>query len=590
MAEGYIDIGQIISAIDTVNSNLSTVNDNVNNVNRNVVAVDNRLTAVYQELSSRIEEVQQHLQKMEDDQRKAAALQRAITEIIRVRQELEQRFGTHQQVREYMLGILQATDLGLITKSTISKCTEQLMISAPEYWLAPALIALAAWISDDRALAERAVKEAIKRDAGKTYLLFALITRRVNAGRISNGEEGTDTCFLWLDRYFALQNPFKMRTSIVAYVDAYSNGVFGKDRDHICQDHINQWMKELMDGNPNFAEEQKSFWKRYFDIHSNELRDVDYQSLKMVCREYREIERYVSRIDASERTEADENGSVGIKQDIINIENQPSDMAALVAAIDDQLMRLVTNYEEKSESERQNKQMGESELREEERFLTLVKEYKGDEDEANRVMEEARRRNADLPVDFAQRLSHSVIDNSASPSAKKTALNLLRPYIVDAFGEFITEYKDSYPENIHLAIEEPAKVVAGKSFTWCGETKNGENKEELVASLQKQYETERTSTLNRITDDAALAMKKSSTIAFCFSIFIFPIIIGALRLKKYKTMIKSNEADRRAVNSYFDKTKAQSAQLLESALAGRNKANKVVEDFQAKEGGEVLSF
>ena len=55
-------------------------------------------------------------------------------------------------------------------------------------------------------------------------------------------------------------------------------------------------------------------------------------------------------------------------------------------------------------------------------------------------------------------------------------------------------------------------------------------------------------------------------------------------------MIKSNEADRRAVNSYFDKTKAQSAQLLESALAGRNKANKVVEDFQAKEGGEVLSF
>lgn len=291
MADGYIDLSPIISAINTVNSNLSTVNDNVNSVNRNVVAVDNRLTAVYQELSSRIEEVQQHLQKMEDDQRKAAALQRAITEIIRVRQELEQKFGTHQQVREYMLGILQATDLGLITKSTISKCTEQLMISAPKYWLAPALIALAAWISDDRALAERAVKEAIKRDAEKTYLLFALITRRVNAGRISNGEEGTDTCFLWLDHYFALQNPFKMRTSIVAYVDAYANGVFGKDRDHICQDHINQWMKELMDGNPNFAEEQKSFWKKYFDIHSNELRDADYQSLKVVCREYREIER-----------------------------------------------------------------------------------------------------------------------------------------------------------------------------------------------------------------------------------------------------------------------------------------------------------
>lgn len=578
MAEGYIDIGPIINEINRVNSNLSKVNDNVINVSHNVVAIDNRLTAVYEELSNRIVEVQKHLKKMEDDQRKAAALQRAITKIIRVRQELEQKFGTHQQVRDYMLGILQATDLGLITKSTISKCTEQLMISAPKYWLAPALIALAAWISDDKALAERAVKEAVKRCAEKTYLLFALITRRVNSGRISNGEEGTDTCFLWLDHYFAMQNPFNMRTSIVAYVDAYANGVFGKDRDHICQDHINQWMKELVEGNPNFAEEQKTFWKDYFVGHSDGLRDADFQSLKKVCREYSEIEHYVSRIDASERT--DENRRAGIKQDIINIENQPSDMAALIAAIDDQLMRLVTNYEDGEECK----------LREEEKFLARVEELQGDEDAANREREEARRRNADLPVDFAQRLSHSVIDNSASPSEKKTALNLLRPYIVEAFGEFITEYKDSYPENIHLAIEEPAKVVAGKSFIWCGETKNGENKEELVASLQKQYETERTSTLNRITDDAALAMKKSSTIALCFSIFIIPLIIGIRRWGKYKAMIKSNEADRRAVNSYFDKTKAQSAQLLESALAGRNKANKVVEDFQAKEGGEVLSF
>ena len=86
--------------------------------------------------------------EMQRQQKLQAALQRAITEVIRVRQELEQRFGTHKLVRDNMLGILQATDLGLITKTTISKCTEELMISAPKYWLAPALVALAAWISD----------------------------------------------------------------------------------------------------------------------------------------------------------------------------------------------------------------------------------------------------------------------------------------------------------------------------------------------------------------------------------------------------------------------------------------------------------
>ena len=150
MDGAYIDLGPVIRAVETVNRNLGIVERNLNSnitvVNNNVAIVNDNLNKPAKDLLNLKAEVE-HMRK---EQRLAAALQRALTEVIRVRQELEQNFGAHKTVREHMLGILQAVDLALISESTISKCTEELMISAPNYWLAPCLIALAAWISNNQ--------------------------------------------------------------------------------------------------------------------------------------------------------------------------------------------------------------------------------------------------------------------------------------------------------------------------------------------------------------------------------------------------------------------------------------------------------
>ena len=72
-----------------------------------------------------------------------------------------------------MVGILQATDAALVRKVTISNVSEELMISTPDYWLAPVLVALAAWINNGlRDLAERAIRGAVKRDNEHTSLLL----------------------------------------------------------------------------------------------------------------------------------------------------------------------------------------------------------------------------------------------------------------------------------------------------------------------------------------------------------------------------------------------------------------------------------
>ena len=247
-----------------------------------------RVQGQVQQAQDDIIRLQRELADFRKQQEFAAALQRAITEIIRVRQELEEKFGVHKTVRDNMIGILQANDLSIVGKETITRCTEELMLAAPNYWLAPSLIALAAWIGDNKALADRAIKESMQRDREKTSLLFALICRRNGRMKAS---------FKWLKVYFDQQNPSKMRKSIIAFIDAYSNGVFGYDKQHLCDKTIDKWMGRLKADNPQFDAEQKAYWSNYYlsMTSGNPSLGADYELLKKVSPQAKAMDEYLTK-------------------------------------------------------------------------------------------------------------------------------------------------------------------------------------------------------------------------------------------------------------------------------------------------------
>ena len=109
-----------------------------------------------------------------------ANLQRAETKIGVLQDKLEHEFGHHKVVRRTATGLLQAFDVGLVSEESVRSVSEELMIQTPRYWLAPALVALAAWSADEKSLCERAVAEAYRRSPTKTALLFTLVLRRQN--------------------------------------------------------------------------------------------------------------------------------------------------------------------------------------------------------------------------------------------------------------------------------------------------------------------------------------------------------------------------------------------------------------------------
>ena len=279
-----INLAPLERRLDKVAAATDRIERELTQTNSSLTQVTSELNELTQELNG----LKASFERFMEDSKRATTLQKAATELIRVRQELEQNFGSYKVVRETMLGVLQATDLALVKKTTISFVTEELMLSTPDYWLAPCLVAVAAWIGNDRDLADRAIREAVKRDEEKTALTMALICRRNNR---------TDTCFEWLAIYFAKQSAENFTESNFTYLNAYLNGVFGPDNKHMCEDYVAKWMREIQGHGEAFVKEQTELWRDYCEGFTVDL-EGQFPQMSSGVREYADIAAYVSRINS----------------------------------------------------------------------------------------------------------------------------------------------------------------------------------------------------------------------------------------------------------------------------------------------------
>ncbi len=560
MSEGYVDLSPIVR-------NINALADTVNRVGNAVVSLDNRFTSEMAIVKQDLDNLRKGFITMMEENRRAAALQRAITEIIRVRQELERDYGNYKIVRNTMLGILEATDLKLIRQTTIKTCTEELMLSTPRYWLAPVLIALSAWIANDKPLATRALKEALRRDEEKTCLVFALVCRR---------NQRTTACFEWLSRYFAKQKANDMQESIIAYINAYTNGVFGVDPNNLCEEYISHWMNELQSTNPNFEQEQVDYWKRVYATYCKDTTG-QYPVLAEVAKpEFARINEYLMRVNATPE----------IIAFFSNILNTEVDREALATAIDNELIKLVKNYDK-----------DEAPLREEEEYLNDVKTSNGNEEWAKKRQALRRAQRADRKVDFAEQLSKAILaPTNENVSAKKTAIRFMNGYIKGAFKQFIEEKAPAYPEEITI-----------NTFAWKGTTKDGSNQAELIKSYEKEINGRREKELTDLK-----AKNKKKMIAFfsvagvfavlaligmivgiaaapaMWALFAIGLLLGVIFLVlafRVKSFIKTKTAE---INGRYDNMLKAGAQKIIAAIKEYVAANAIVHGFDAVASSERL--
>lgn len=356
-----IDLSGVEKAIASLDRSISVIDQRVDNVDKNVVVVSQQVQALEQELNNFIAE-----------QKKTNNISLAEQRIVKINQNIEKKYGHYKEIRRSLRGIVEATDLNIIKKTSISTATDELFIKTPTYWLAPALVAISAWINDEEDLANRALKEAMHRNNKKTAILFALICRRANR---------LDASRRWVLQFLDTQSATKIDQESIVLIDAYANGLVGIDSKHQISQKITVWMDQLSK-QPSFEASVVARWKQALALLLPE-KQYGYSQLEKYSNNANEILASLNQAYLHQE----------VMKYFKNIYETPNDASAVKKQLDNILMHLVTDYDQEEQGLQREKELNE-----------LIVKNNGDTVKANAEMS-VKKHSYDQSKDFAQVLN-----------------------------------------------------------------------------------------------------------------------------------------------------------------------------------------
>lgn len=462
----------------TIEHNLGAIHNDLQTLDSNVGAVNSNIKVVYDEIGSLAKEFHDFVSV----QQRANRLNQAETRLVKIRQELEKKYGHYDIVRRTTTGILQADDIGIVKKDTISNATEELMISTPGYWLAPCLVALAAWINDQPELAEKAIKEGIKRNDEKTSLFFALICRRADR---------KEACLKWTQRYLANQDEENLDRKTIIVLDAFASGLFGADTEGVISRQMNEWLQHLEE-KPGFTEKQTQQWSEAINLKRKPIDTSSYTYLRKYSKTWPVLEDILEGAHLHAE----------MLEYLIGIFEQKVSTATVREQLDDILDSLVTDFDDE-----------ELPLRKEEKFEQFIVDFRGDESRARQNMN-VEQTAFETHKDFTQLLTDAAMKPEtahSSVSTQKFAFALSRDWVMNAYNDVVAQNRMKIPNEIEINVD-----------TFNDTTVDGQNENELL---------ERFSTLVSLERDAELATcVMSSFEQFCLYGGIAVGVIGLVML------------------------------------------------------------
>lgn len=553
MADQYTisaaNLNYIEKNLNSIHGDLQVIDKNVGNVNDNVKIVYDEIGTLAKEFHDFV-----HIQV------RANRLGQAETRLVKIRQELEKKFGHHDLIRRTTTGILQANDLGIVKRDTISNATEELMISTPGYWLAPCLVALAAWINDQPDLAEKAVKEAINRDDEKTSLFFALVCRRADR---------KSAALKWTQRYLANQDEENLDRKTVIILDAFASGLLGADSEGVIAKQMSQWLEHL-ETKPGFVNKQTVQWSDAINLKRRPVATDSYTYLKQYSKTWPILDDIME-------------GAM-LHAEIIayftEIFNQEASTDSIKAQLDEILNSLVTDFDDE-----------EIPFRKEEKFEQFVVDFGGDEDRARQNMQ-LEQTAFETHKDFTQLLTDAAMNpetSHANPSTQKFAIALSKEWITNAYNDVIAQNRMKIPHEIEINVD-----------TFHDKTIDGQNESELLESFKTLVKSERQAELTRtvlagfakycLYGGAAVAVIGVLMMLFDQKLLgLIAIIAGAGMVIHHFSQKKKIEEARKAIEARYEEKLSKGQQIIRATLA------EVVDfraEFQEKdaESQKVLDF
>ncbi len=521
------DLSKIANNLGAIHGDLTTINSEVGTVNDNV-------KVIYDEIGNLAKEFHDFVSAQE----KANRLGQAETRLVKIRQELDKKYGHYDIVRRTTTGILQADDLGIVKKNTISNATEELMISTPGYWLAPCLVALAAWINDQPELAEKALKEGIKRNDEKTSLFFALICRRADR---------KGACLKWTQRYLANQDEENLDRKTIIVLDAFASGLLGADTEGIISKQMSEWLGHLEE-KPGFVEQQTQQWSEAINLKKKPVDASSYTYLKKYSKTWPVLESIME----GAHLHAEMLGY------LTTIFEQEASTATVKEQLDEILDSLVTDFDDE-----------ELPLRKKEKFEQFVVDFDGDENRASQNMT-VEQSAFDTHKDFTQLLTDAAMkpeSSHSSVSTQKFAFALSRDWVTNAYNDIVAQNRMKIPNEIEINVD-----------NFNDKTTDGQNENELINKFQTLVRSEKQRELARC--------ELSGFEQFCLYGGIAIAVIGVIMLAADSGFLgllaliagvglavnhfskkKAIEGERQNIEKRFEDKRSKGEQIIRATLA-----------------------
>lgn len=522
-------------------ADLRYIERSLSEISRGVVDLDYRVDSVSSEVASVYSQVNQLAQDFFDFVKKQQYAQNKANsqaELIKIRMQIEKEFGHYDNVRLKTTGILQATDIGIVKKETITTSVEETMISTPGYWLAPSLVALAAWINDEPEIAERALRESINRNDEKTSLFFTLVSRR--AGR-------NEAALKWAQRYLANQNEEDLDRKSIIILDAYASGLLGNDSEGLVAHTIGDWLDSLV-SKPGFIEQQTRQWSNAINQKRKPYNTSDYLYLKKYSKTWPGLKYAMESAMLHEE----------LLNYFTNIYDKQASTEPLKVQLDEVLKSLVTDFDEE-----------EMELRQKEKKHDLIVKYEGDTDRAQKALD-VEKTALEATRDFTQLLTDAAMkpdSSNASVSTQKFALALSKDWVTNAYDDLVAKNRMSVPQEIEIEVN-----------GFKTETRNGENEKEIIRDFNNHIDREEANALSNevITDSDNFKFYGGIGLAILAILFLLSShlilaiisgIVGIMLVYNYNNKKTTVEQNRIKIKDYYAQQRENDLKILKAILA-----------------------
>ena len=416
--------------LDIIEKNLNAVANELSGVMTNVSSVNNQVNNV----EAKVESLNDEVKGLVKEIRETTIMTNARQSIMYNNEQIEKRFGYYDSVRRTTEALISAVENSNISKSSLYKLREDLILNNPNYWLTNALACTVSWLLDDKQNAHKELDNALKLNSERTSIFFCLINYRF--GR-------TQTSINWLNRYLQYQDPSNLDSDFVTILDLVASGIFGNEEKTLVFNKIGEWYNRLA-SKSDIKEKVINRWEDFLD--ENEEKKITMPVLEYYCTNKGMLKSNLAKTSAY--------------ANVLSELEKITKKAYSVNDVNSILNTLIYNYEDKE------KQYQSDNLKN-----NLILECNGDREKAEELYKK-QQIVYDEKVDLINLFTNISIyhqEYKVSNETQKLALALSKDYIIEAIRRLNEKL---YEGDINIQINDfQTKTIDGK------------NREEIASDL-----------------------------------------------------------------------------------------------------------